>query len=409
MPPIQNSSSGEWANYSNQIESLMVPIGESLLSGMANESSLYNIFSEVWDIGHQIKYIKSNFLSITGGLGVGRYINGEYKPSHDGVYFPLGSETPFLKKLKNVEWRYGRDYVGLDFLGSVPISEIRSMNNLFAAAEFLLTNNLSIWPKVENVSISMENINGSYEYLNVTATVNYTGNNLTAKLWYAPSSDRRWNDPEHTKEPCKWKNITMNTSDNKTFFVSLIINKSWMYGYYVEAYVPGINIPEYAQLYRYDSSPIEFINEYPYVSNGSCDFYISNYTISNSNPNIDDYVWINMSINVSRVHTWFEGPYINPPLENIQVEMLVDGVVLGKKNITITKSANVFFLWKPSSDGVHDIQIAVNTNKVVYEYNYTNNTTEFLIQVGNVPEIGGYLPIIVGVLVIFIIKKFNFS
>ncbi len=68
-----------------------------------------------------------------------------------------------------------------------------------------------------------------------------------------------------------------------------------------------------------------------------------------------------------------------------------------------------FFLWKPSSDGVHDIQIAVNTNKVVYEYNYTNNTTEFLIQVGNVPEIGGYLPIIVGVLVIFIIKKFNFS
>ncbi len=410
LPPIENSSSDDWANYSNQIESLLVPLGESMLSGMANKSSLYNIFYDIWDIDHQIKYIKSDFVSITGGLGVGEYdSNGNYKPSHDGVYFPLGSETPFLKKLNNVEWRYGRDYVGLDFLSNVPVSEMRSVNNLFAAAEFLLNKNESAWPKVENVNISIESINESYEYLNVTGVVNYTGTNLTVKLWYAPSSDRRWNDPEQTEEPYKWKNVTMNTEDNKTFFTSVIINKSWMYGYYVEAYAPGIKIPGYWQLYRYDSSPIEFINEYPYVVNGSCDFYISNYSVSNSNPNVGDNVWINATINVSRVNIWFEGSYVSPPMENIKVELFVDGNLYDEKNITINRIENVSFLWNPASNGIHEIKIMVNQNRIVYEYNYGNNTIEFPISVGNVPEIGNYLLIIVVVLVIFMVKKFNFS
>ncbi len=407
LPPIENSSSDDWANYSNQIESLLVPLGESMLSGMANKSSLYNIFYDIWDIDHQIKYIKSDFVSITGGLGVGEYdSNGNYKPSHDGVYFPLGSETPFLKKLNNVEWRYGRDYVGLDFLSNIPVSEMRSVNNLFAAAEWLLTQDLSAWPKVENVNMSEDVINDTREYLNVTAAVNYTGTNLTVRLWYAPSSDRRWNDPEQTKEPYNWKNVTMNSTDNRTFYTSIIINKSWMYGYYVEASAPGIKIPGYWQLYRYDASPVEFINEYPYVVNGSCDFYISNLTVSNINPSVGDEVLINATVNASRVHIWFKGPYITPPMENINVRMFVDNNLYDEKNITINRVKNVTFIWYPSSNGVHNIRITVNQNQIVYEYNYTNNSAEIPINVGGVPEYGSYLPIILSVGLILVVKGF---
>ncbi len=394
LPPIENSSAGDWANYSNQIESLMIPIGEAMFSGMANESSPYHIFYDVWDIGHQIRYIKSDFVSITGGLGVGTYDNGEYKPSHDGVYFPLGSETPFLERLKNVEWRYGRDFMGIDSLSSVPISEVRSVNNLFAAAEWLLTHNSSAWPKVANVSVDISPINSTAEYLNVTAVINYTGKNLTAYLWYAPSSDRRWNDPEQTKEPFKWKNVTLNTTDNRTFKGSVMINTSWMYGYYVEARAPGIKIPGYWQLYRFDASPVKFINPYPYVVNGSCDFYVKNMTASNINPGVGEKVWINATVEVSRVKIWFKGPYVTPPMENINVRMLVDGNLYAEKNITINREENVSFIWYPDSDGVHHIEIEVNQNKLVYEYNYTNNSATMPVTVGTVPEFNSYFILI---------------
>jgi len=389
-PPIDNSTG--WANYSNQIETLMSNLGDYIEIGMKSNDPKMNLVYEIWDIYHQAHLLKNKsfMITITGSAGMGGYKNGEYETDHDGTYFPIGAETNFLKKLTSVgvEWRYGRDPACIGSPSAPDLQESRMIQNLFASADMLMLGDPTKWPKVENVSVSLTDINVTHQYMNITATIKYPQSNMSVILWYAANSDRRWNDPEHTSGIYKWTNISMVKVDNTTYRASVIIRKDLMYGYWVECSVPGRELPIIGPSRWYDASPIEVVHEYPHVAEGITDFYIKNVTLSTDNPQPGDDVYINITVYADRVGIWFDGGYALPELPHIRVKLIIDGNVVGEKEISIVKEVNVSFVWTATTEGYHNATVIVDSDNVLTEFREDNNKYDFLIPVGNVPEIG---------------------
>ncbi len=389
-PPIKDHTT--WANYSAQISSLMTAIGDTLVTGLADSSGATQTLYEVWDIHHQAHLLEGTpFISMSGTAGTGGYEDDEWVTDHDGTYFPIGAETNFIDWLDtfDVEWRYGRDRAMLGSAGDHPIDLTRNrmINSWLNGIDYLRNDDLSHWPKVEEVHTQTESYNSTHDWFNVTAHLMHPQENMTVELWYAGNSDRRWNDPEHCVKEGQypWTPHEMMELDSTTYETSILVRNDLMYGYYVEALAPGISMYLVGNLFnstRHDASPIRLLNEYPPEVNGVTDLYVEQHELTPNYPQVGEQVNLTVDVVADRPMIHFEDAFTtHPPIHNIDVEFSVNGVVKETKTISLVDMAQVSFSWLVNETGTHELSVFVDSSNVLPEYDEDNNIYTLEVEV----------------------------
>ncbi|MFP3872167.1 MAG: InlB B-repeat-containing protein, partial [Candidatus Aenigmatarchaeota archaeon] len=398
-PPIQNHTG--WANYSNQIASITTAIGDSWTSGIQDPNSPTRSIYEVWDIHHQAHLLKDlPLLSISGTLGVGAYDDGEYHPDHDGTYFSLPAESNFLDRLDDlgVEWRYGKER-STTLSSGYPLLENRMYCNALNGLSVLVEeeDTLNGWPKVGDVETAVEGHNATHDWFNVTAEVKNAQENMTVKLRFAGNSDRRWNDPEHVPDvgehAWEYENMSkIGEEDGKEIYeVSILTRNDLMYGHYVEVDSPGVNMylfGEWVELNRYDISPVRLLNEYEPEVDGVTDLFVEDHQIEPGNPEQGEEVDLTLQISADRPKIWLKGPYESlPPLQNVEVELRVNGEMKAAKTVSIVREKELHLNWTMESQ-YEEVEVAVDSTEVVPEYDEDNNRLDLVV---SPYETGGFV------------------
>ncbi len=378
-PPIQNSTG--WAKYSDEIASLMIPIGEALQIGAKKPSNPQSLAYEVWGIPNQLDLIDNDtMVSISGSCGRGAFNGeGEYELDHDGTYFPIGSETVFLDKLTEagVNWRYGREKTNFMYTGAAEAHHSRWIENCFGGMDYM-TGELDQWTEIEDVSSNISSKDNETNYLNLTATLdeyeNHLGDIKHVRVYYAPNSDRRWHDPEHAEgKSCEWRSVDMDKMNDSTYQTSLEIDNEMMYAYYVEVKIPGHLQVGMGYFEIYDASPLRLVNEYEKEATGGSDLEVSEIRKTSEEIKKGKDEPINVSIDVNRTDIYYQYDYVAPPLRNISCELWVDGQREDSKELTINGDRNVTLTWEDPKPGEKQLEVKINPNRIIPEYNDTNN------------------------------------
>ncbi|MFP3872168.1 MAG: CARDB domain-containing protein [Candidatus Aenigmatarchaeota archaeon] len=391
-PPIEDHDS--WAYYSNEIATLMTSVSDSLTTLLADDTG--GVIYDVWDIHRQAELLKDGpHISITGTLGVGEYDGGEWETEHDGTYFPIGAESNFLNRLKqlDIDYRYGMDKAEPLSGNAYPMDETRMFNNWFNSMDLLFEEAVSNWSKVADVEATIGEHNETHDQLNVTATIENTQENMTVRLGYAGNSDRRWNDPEHDMEEGEypWMHVEMNETGENMYEGTALIEKDVMYGYYVEAYSPGVMMylsdnPWHTN--KYDSSPLKLVHEYEYEVEGVSDMFVEDHSLAPEEPSPGEEITMNASAVVDRPDINFGDEYYDAhaPLRNIDVEFLVDQELMETRTITISEFEELDFSWTPEEVGTYQVAIEVDANDVLPEFDEGNNVYGFEVEVAEEEE-----------------------
>ncbi len=167
---------------------------------------------------------------------------------HDGHYYPLGCETPFLENFTSHPWRYDRLSNYERETKSHRGSRLRAL-----LLEQLVNNpdyHSKVYPKVTSTSVEVDG-----RSFRVTATV--TPEPEHVRLWWSHSDDRVWNDKDNppfkevemTKENDKWVSPWIKTPDNEEV--------AW----YVEA--ENTLVVKTWRIPRRDASPVRFLWRLP--------------------------------------------------------------------------------------------------------------------------------------------------
>jgi len=387
-PPIENHTC--WANYSSQISSLMTAMGDTFITGLTNTSGPVQTVYDVWDIHNQAHLLEgTEFISITGSVGTGGYDGDEWETDHDGTYFPVGAESNFLDKLDeyDVDWRYGRDRGTLESKGAYVLAENRMINNWLNGMNYMIEKDLSDWVKVDEVYTQTESYNETHNWFNVTAEIKNQQENTTVELRYAGNSDRRWNDPEHCVDTGEhpWTYKVMDETDTNVYETSIKVEKELMYGYYVEAYSPGIETHlagNPLNTNRYDASPMRLLNEYPPEIEGITDLFIDNHEAEPALPEKGETVELTVEVVADRPDIYWGGSFKSlPPLKNIDVELSIDGSVEDVKTINFERRKQVTFDWTIYTSEDQEVKVTVDPSNILPEYDEENNVYEFELQV----------------------------
>jgi len=388
-PPIEDHE--EWAYYSNEIATLMTSVSDSLTTLLSDGSEYSRKVYDVWDIHRQADQLNSDtHISVTGSLGVGEYDGDEWDTDHDGTYFPIGAESNFLNRLKelDIDYRYGMDRSEPLSRNAYSLKETRMFNNWFNSMNLLFEENVSDWAKVGEVETTLSEHNATHDRLDVTAAIENPQENMTVHLGYAGNSDRRWNDPEHDLEEGEypWKQEDMDSTEEGIYETSVLLEKDVMYGYYVEAFSPGVVMYLDGNRWntsKYDSSPLEFINEYEYELEGVSDMFVEDHALDPEEPIPGEDVVIDASVIVDRPDIYFGDEYYDshPPLRNIDVEFRVNQELEEDRTITISEYKDLQFIWTAEEVGTFDAVIEVDVNDALPEFNVDNNVYGFEIEV----------------------------
>ncbi|MBS3817157.1 MAG: hypothetical protein KGY76_06305 [Candidatus Thermoplasmatota archaeon] len=378
-PPIKNNTG--WAKYSDEIASLMIPIGEALQIGAKVPSNPQSVAYQVWGIPNQLDLIDDGtMVSISGSCGRGAFNgDGEYELDHDGTYFPTGSETVFLDKLTEagVNWRYGRDLTNFMYTGGPEAHHSRWIENCFGGMDYM-TGRLDQWIKIKDVSSNISGKDNQTDYLNLTATLdeyeNHVGDIKHVRAYYAPNSDRRWNDPEHAEgRSYEWRSVDMDKLNDSTYQTSLEIDNDMMYGYWVEVKIPG-HFQWFVGYWEiYDASPIRLVNEYEREATGGSDLEVSSIKKTSEEIREGEDEPVEVGIEVNRTDIYYQYDYVAPPLRNISCELWIDGQREDSKELTIHGDRNVTLMWEDPKPGERQLWVKINPNRIIPEYDDTNN------------------------------------
>ncbi|MDI6708496.1 MAG: hypothetical protein QME47_05375 [Candidatus Thermoplasmatota archaeon] len=354
IPPYPET--GPWGvkNYSSQVASVLIPLWESIVSSGDDPTTPGGLAYQIWDIYSQRRFFQHlKFIGILGDVGA--------KGMHDGTYFPLGAETYFLDDLDFIEWRYGRILPkDLDQGGT------RVVLNILEICSQLVNFDLTRWPKVENVTASIEQKNETTNYLNLTASIKYWHpENLVVRAWYASSTNRAWNDNEGLEEPHKWKYAVM-TMGTDSYNVTVEINNTLQYAYYIELeYIDELGFQ------KFDSSRVRFVQEFPPTATGGSDLFITQMSLSDESPEAGQEVLINVTLNATRINIWFAGSYPSPPLY-VGIKILVDDEPVNSTRILIVNCSQTQFKWTAKL-GMHELKIVADPDNLLPEWNEVNN------------------------------------
>ena len=193
------------------------------------------IVSSLLNIAYLRDKFKPKFYVIFGDIGA--------YGTHDGKFYPIGAETPFLKTF-NRPWRYERIRNRAEAEYKRLVREVNIILALINGVEKIV----SVWPKVENVQYYIKN-----NLFKVKATV--SGDVERVYLIWCYSRDRVWN----SKETPPWMKIDMRKRNGTWESEWIRRPNGTQIGFYVEAESRLIMKLDNYEIRYIDSSPVEFL------------------------------------------------------------------------------------------------------------------------------------------------------
>jgi len=163
---------------------------------------------------------------------------------HDGNYFPLGVETPFLKRFTGKPFRYDRRP---DFTREE--EQVRQARLKALLAESFLEgggSEAAYFPKILGASLG---VSGG----RIRALAQTTDSAESVRLWWCWSEDRVWNEPGNAP----WVSVEMSRDGAGWVSPWVDVPAGMVIGWYVETENRVAMGP--VEFARYDTSPVEFI------------------------------------------------------------------------------------------------------------------------------------------------------